>query len=306
MESLRCLKLSVRGALVLVGVMGVLGGAACASSPAPTPVLRPSAPAPVVPATPAPVASVTRYTVPMLVTDTRYRVDSKASIERDSAGRRETQQLTTRADVLVRQRRQSNGALSASGQISGYSVSSPFTSAPTVIDSLRFEAVLDAQALRVVSQPPLANECDRPEGGALSLVRDLFVRVPSVVAVGDQWRDSTVQLVCRSSIPMVMRTTADYQVVDTARSSDGVVLVIRRTSTTRLDGKVASPWRALEVTGTGTATLEIRVAVLTGAVRVMEGSSTLTLSVTDKTASTAVRAQQVTQRVSLRAQATSN
>ena len=66
------------------------------------------------------------------------------------------------------------------------------------------------------------------------------------------------------------------------------------------------PWRALEVTGTGTATLEIRVAVLTGAVRAMEGSSTLTLSVTDKTASTAVRAQQVTQRVSLRAQATSN
>ncbi len=289
-------------ALWSAGCSGVMSG--CQSAAAPTPTPRPTpAPAPTPVAT-APTAVTTRYTIPALVTDTRYQVESKAVLERDSAGRRESQQLNSRADAVVRQRRQASGALNATGRMYAYAVQSSLGPSTPRIDSLRFEAVLDAQALRVVLQPPLENECDRPESGALALVRDLFVRVPNSVSVGERWRDSTVQLVCRASIPMVVRTTADYEVLDSARRDNEVALRIRRTTATRLEGKVASPWRALEVSGVGTGTLEFELSVLTGAVRTLDGTSTLTMTVTDKTSASAIRAQQVTQRVTTHAQIT--
>jgi hypothetical protein len=275
----------------------LLGAAACGPGVAPTPVPRPAPPIEAAPVPMAPVAS--HLAIPSLVTDTRYRLETRTQLEVDSAGRRVTQTITSRAQAVVRQRRQADGALTASGKIFDYVVASGLLATPPKLDSLRFDAELDAQALRVALQPPLANECDRPETGALSLVREVLVRVPASVAIGDTWRDSTVQIVCRASVPMIVRTNATYTVLDSARSSDGTLVVIRRTSTTRLEGKTTSPWRALDVTGTGTATLEFRVAVLTGAVRRLEGTSTLTLTVTDKTSPTSLRAQQVTQLVSL-------
>ena len=297
--------LALRAVPLLRVALVVAVVSACAPGPTPTPIPRPvpAAPPPVAVA-PAPV--VTRYTIPGVVTDTHYDIEARTEIDRDSAGRHDKQQLTSRASMLVRERRQANGALSASGRISSYRVTSGLTSTPVVLDSLRFDAVLDSQALRVVSQPPLANECDRPESGALSLIRDVFVRIPVSVAVGDSWRDSTVQLVCRASLPMVVRSTAEYVVLDSARADNSVVLSIRRTTTTTLAGKSASPWRAIDITGTGTATLTFRVAVLSGAVRKLDGSSSLTLTVTDRTSPTALRTQQVTQRVTLSAQAIGN
>ena len=78
-------------------------------------------------------------------------------------------------------------------------------------------------------------------------------------------------------------------------------LVVRRTSTTRMDGKSTSPWRAVEVGGTGTSTLVAHVSVKSGAVQRIEDTSTLTLTVTDRSASAAARAQRVTQRVTVTA-----
>ena len=240
-----------------------------------------------------------RYAIPGQVADTRYRLTCTTALERDSAGRRDTQQLSGEAQVVVRLRRRSGGGFSATGQVIGYAVQSALSTTAIAIDSLRFDAVLDSLALRVALQPPLVNECDRPESGALSLVRDLLIRVPASLAIGDQWRDSTVALVCRSNLPMIVRTVADYVVTDSAQGDEGVLLVIRRTSHTRVEGNVSSPWRAVSVTGIGSATLEARVSVQSGAVERVESTSTLTLAVTDRTTPASVRAQQVIQRVQL-------
>lgn len=269
-----------------------------AAAPTPAPVDAPVA-TPVLP-------TVVRYAVPGLVTDTRYRLESVAQLERDSAGRRDEQSVNSQARVVVRQRRTADGAFTASGQLNGYLVKSALIPAPITIDSLRFQAVLDAQALRVVMQPPLANECDRAETGALAMVRDLLIRVPASVAVGEPWRDSTVQLVCRSSVPLVVRTTNEYVIERTERDGNDTRLIVKRTSASRVEGKTTSPWRAVDITGTGTGALTAHISLLSGAVQRAEGTSALTLSVSDKSSTSALRAQQVTQRVKWSAESVGN
>ena len=276
--------------------VGVGCAPAVISRPAP---VEPPPPVTTVP-TPLPaLPRAERYTIPAEVPDTRYKLNSVTGFERDSAGHRENQRLSSEALVVVRLRRRASGALNASGQVLGYAVQSALSSQPIAIDSVRFDAVLDSLALRVVSRPPLVNECDRPETGALTLVRDLLLRVPASLSVGDQWRDSTIALVCRSSLPMVVRTVADYVVTGSVRDGGGLLLVIRRTSSSRVEGKFSSPWRSVAVSGGGTATLDVRVSVETGAVERFESTSTLTLSVSDRTSAAAMRTQQVTQRVRL-------
>lgn len=277
---------------------------ACGSrvAPAAAPPPRPTDAPVTVPVLP----TVARYAVPGLVTDTRYRVESVAQLERDSAGRRDEQSLNTQMRVVVRQRRTADGAFTASGQLSGYLVKSALMPTPISIDSLRFQAVLDAQALRVVMQPPLANECDRAETGALAMVRDLLIRVPASIAVGEGWRDSTVQLVCRSSVPLVVRTINEYVVDRTERDGNDTRLIVKRTSTSRVEGKTTSPWRAVDITGTGSGTLTAHISLLSGAVQRAEATSTLTLTVSDKSSTSALRAQQVTQRVKWSAESVGN
>ncbi len=95
-----------------------------------------------------------------------------------------------------------------------------------------------------------------------------------------KYDDSTVQIVCRSSLPMVVRTTSVYEVTDSAGSDEGTLLVLTRTNQVRVEGKTTSPWRIVEVAGTGDGTLEAKVAVRSGAVREVtrgDGRATLTL-----------------------------
>jgi hypothetical protein len=284
-----------RGAAAIVALTLV----GCARSTLPTPIPeRPTVSTPVeVPAPPPP--RVVSYTIPATVNDTRYRLESQTTLERDSAGRRESQDLTSRAQANVRLRRTPTGGFTATGTVSAYQVSSALSTMPIAIDSLRFDAVLDSLSLRVVSSPPLANECDRAETGALGLVRDVLLRIPTAVTIGERWRDSTVQVVCRSSVPMVVRTSSEYVVSDVERDGDQMILLVRRTSVSRVSGTTSSPWRSVEVTGSGDGSLEARVALSTGAVQRVRGTSTLTLMVTDRTVPTHVRSQQVRQRVTL-------
>lgn len=287
---------------VRVLALGAIAACGPHAASVPTPKPEPTT----TPVAPVEAPTVVRYSVPGLVTDTRYRIESVTELERDSAGRRETQTLNTQANVTLRLRRTATGAFTANGQIAAYQVKSQFLAKPISIDSLRFQAVLDAQALRVVMQPPLANECDRAETGALALVHDVLLRVPASLAVGDQWRDSTVQVICRSTVPLVFRTVNDYVLTSADRARDGNELVVRRTSVTRVEGKTSSPWRAVEISGVGADTLSARISVLTGAVRSVEGKSILTLLVSDRSSTAAVRAQQLTQRVKLTGTASGN
>lgn len=286
----------------VVGAVGVLGSAVigCARvAPTPSAAVPIATPEPVRVIPPAPI----RYSVPMLIGDTRYSVESVAQIERDSAGRKESQRVTSTARVTVRLRRAQNGAFEGSGRVDAYALRTEGTATAAITDSVRFDATLDAQSLRVVLHPPLVNECDRPEAGPLAIARELLLRVPSAVSVGDTWRDSTTYIVCRALVPLTVRTVSTYTVTDTSRDTSGPVFQLQRVSVLRVDGKLSAPWRSVDIAGTGAATLQASVSTTSGAVQQVTSTSTLMLSVTDRSSPAAVRTQQVTQRVTTTANA---
>ncbi|MDQ8171442.1 MAG: hypothetical protein P3B76_02045 [Gemmatimonadota bacterium] len=169
------------------------------------------------------------------------------------------------------------------------------TATPTL---LLIDAVLDSSSLRVVSRPPLANECDRPEVSAMQLARELLVRVPDGVAVGGTWRDSTVTLVCRSGLPLTVYTITRSRL----EQRSGALLVVMRESTSTMEGKGGSAFRAFELSGSGSGMQRLEISATTGIMERLQGTSSLTLRVVERIPPGAPRLQQVLQRVEIRAE----
>jgi hypothetical protein len=224
------------------------------------------------------------------------------------AGVSDEQRVDTRALVSMSFERTATGALRGSGQVDSFTVRSsiadsptpaPLTAAaPSRVSLLLIDAFIDSTSLRVVARPPLANECDRPEVSAMQLARELLVRVPDGVGEGDQWQDSTVTLVCRSGVPLTVYTITYSTLATVSRET----LVVRREMATRLEGKGGSAFRAFELVGTGSGTQRLEIAARTGILETLQGSSTLTMQLTERIPPGTPRSQQVLQRVELRAE----
>ncbi len=267
----------------------------------PTP--RPETPPPVVIAAP-------RVAIAAAVATRQYDVRVSARVQRDSAGRKDEQRVESRGLVSMSLQRTADGALRSSGRVDSFAVrvevagvSAPGASsaaAPAPLGPVSFDAVLDGLRLLVATRPPLANECDRPEAGATALVRDLVVRIPATLSEGDRWRDSTVSIVCRVGIPITVRTQSEYEARRIEQGASGATVTVRRQTSTRMEGKLASAWRALELTGSGTGSDEVRVDATSGALLQLEGEGTLTLQLTDRSRGTP-RMQRVVQQLTVRA-----
>jgi hypothetical protein len=198
--------------------------------------------------------------------------------------------------------RQSWGALRATGQVDSFTVRTSFdtehgTMLPAAPVRVLLEATLDSVFTRVAVRPPLANECDRPEAGALSLARDLLVRVPNGVASGEQWKDSSVTLICRSGVPLTVHT----MVKSTIETMDADRLVVHREIASRLEGKGGSAFRAFELVGTAQGSQRVEIAPQRGTVERLEGSSTLTLTAIERFPGAPPRTQQIVQRTTVTA-----
>ncbi len=149
--------------------------------------------------------------------------------------------------------------------------------------TVAFEARIDAQGGRVVAQPVLANECDRPEASALSLVRELLPRLPLDLRLGQEWSDTSLVFVCRSGLPITVRTTATSRVVSISGGPAGAnsrVTVARELRTT-LEGQLQTAWRTVTVTGAGDGRQEVVVDAPWGSLAALNGSSRVTIRVRD-------------------------
>ncbi len=213
------------------------------------------------------------------------------------------QRIESRGLISWSVERTGAGALRASGQVDSFTVRTSFDAGkgpmlPTMPALLLLEAVMDSATVRVTTKPLLANECDRPEAGASAMARELLVRIPNGILAGERWRDSSVTLICRSGVPMTVHTT----VTSTLESIDDALLVVRRESVSRLDGKSGSPFRSLELTGTSTGSQRVEIGAQRGTVERLEGTSTLTMQATERLSGAPPRVQQVTQRVELKAE----
>lgn len=288
---------------------------ACGRTAAPSPVAA-ATPVPVAPAAVAPLPP--RLAVASIVAERRYDVRSSARIERDSAGRKDEQRVESQGVVTWSLQRSADGSLRGSGRVDAFVVriegagaSPPLGQAATATNlptaapistTVAFDAILDAISVRVVTRPPLANECDRPEAAATALVRDLLLRVPTTVASGDRWRDSTVSIICRVGIAIAVRSQHEYLLERIEKSASTATLVISRVTSTRLEGKLGSAWRALELAGSGTETDNARVDVTTGALLLLDGQGTLTLQLTDRSRPNTPRTQRITQQLTTHAE----
>lgn len=294
----RFAKSTVFPCIVFVLASSCAGGAAVNSSPIPAP----SSPA----ALPA-GAEARRVSLPLRVMGATWRVSSVARVKVTGGGvsgaAAEEQRIESRGLVSWTVERTSAGAIRASGQVDSFTVRTSFDAGkgamlPTMPGLLLLDATLDSATVRVTTKPPLANECDRPEAGASAMARELLVRIPNGILVGERWRDSSVTLICRSGVPMTVHTT----VTSTVESVDEVVVVVRREMVSRFEGKSGSPFRSLELSGTSTGAQRVEIGAQRGAVERLEGTSTLTLQATERLSGAVPRVQQVTQRVEIRAE----
>ena len=221
----------------------------------------------------------------------------------------DAQRIDTRALVSMSLNRTVTGALRGTRQVDSFTVRSSITErekpvAATAATPVRpslsdfIDAVIDSTTLRVVSRPPLANECDRPEVSAMQLARELLVRIPDGVAEGDQWRDSTVTLVCRNGVPLTVYTITRSTLAKLSRET----LVLNREVSTKLEGKGGTAFRAFELVGTGSGSQRIEIAALTGILEHLQGTSTLTMQVMERIPPGSPRSQQVLQTVEIRAE----
>lgn len=278
--------------LAFAGVM-----AACGGSVAPTPLPTPSAPpAPAV----VPAPAVRRTALPASIPGASWIVTSAARLRVN--GVPDEQRVESQARVTWTFDRQPSGSARAAGQVDAFTVRSSLdsgrTGAAPPAARLLLDGLVDSAVVRVVTRPPQANECDRYESSAAALARELLVRVPDGFQVGDRWRDSTVSLVCRSDVPIAVHTTIISRV---ERLTDEVV-VVRREILSKLDGKGGSAFRSLELAGTGSGEQRVEINARTGILERLQGTSTLTLKVTERAPSLPPRTQDVVQRVELKAE----
>jgi len=225
----------------------------------------------------------------------------------------DAQRVDTRALVSMSFDRSAAGALRGSGQIDSFTVRSSITerlaestkqltatavAAPAKPTPLLIDALIDSTTLRVVTRPPLVNECDRPEVSAMQLARELLVRIPDGVAENEQWRDSTVTLVCRNGMPLTVYTTTRSTLEKLSRET----LVVKREISTRVEGKGGTAFRAFELVGSGSGSQRLEIAASSGLLERLQGTSTLTMQVVERIPPGTPRLQQVLQRVELRAE----
>ncbi len=300
-----------RTALPLLLLLGACGPALVSTPPATAPPSRP-ADAPV--STPVAAAPRTaRFTLPGTPVTADYDVRVRTALERDSAGVREQDQVESSARVQLVVRRDVRGGLRGTGRVDSFTVKA---SGASVRSSLRtsgsaaaiapplppllnvsIDVLLDSLSVRATVRPAPANECDRPEVAAAALARDLLVRVPQSVAVGDTWRDSLVAFVCRGGVPITLRTTVETRVDGT---DDGDrTLRLRRTIATKLEGTSRSPWRQVEISGEGRGTQTVKLDLTRGALSELDGESTLTFRIANGSLRDAARTQQVVQKSSV-------
>lgn len=281
--------------------------AGCASGPALTPAPSPTP----VGAAPTAAPRAARFRIPLVTGTAGYDVRVRTELERDSAGRTERDVVESSARVELMVRRDPRGFLRGAGRVDSFIVrgngatmrttaasamASTSVAAP-LFTSVAIDAVLDSTQLRTIVRPPLANECDRPEAAAAGMARELLVRLPESIAVGDRWRDSLVTLVCRGGVPMTMRTIIESVVMGT---SDGDrTLRLQRTLATTLQGTNRSPWRQVEISGEGRGTQTMQVSVERGTLTALDGEGSLIIRIRSGSLREAARMEQVTQKTSV-------
>jgi hypothetical protein len=142
------------------------------------------------------------------------------------------------------------------------------------------------------------SECGAAAAAAAHATRDLWVRMPARVRIGDTWSDSASTGGCRDGIPLVSTVVRDYRVIAAASADSMTTLTVARRTRLVLRGSGALRGEPVDIVGTGTGQAILHVATGTGWVMDASGESRLALE-----ARTPGRIQSVDQALAFRARA---
>lgn len=120
-------------------------------------------------------------------------------------------------------------------------------------------------------------DCGSPAAAAANATRDLWLRAPSRVVVGDVWTDSIATSLCRDGIQLSTTIRRSYRVVAASSSDSLTTLTIERESAIALSGSGELRGDSVEIHATGTGRATLRLSTATGWVESANGESTLNL-----------------------------
>lgn len=303
-------RLVVRFPLFLTAFMAACSGSKTVLTPATSPTPT---------ATPRIVATPSAAAIVMLgsgVPDTRSQVVAETWLRPMSSSDPE-QRILTSAIVSWRFDRRADGSMRGTGSVRDFRVSASFTAPKAVpkaapkgnpqgelkgvvsdslISPVTLDIVLDSMTARVVTRPPLVNECDRLEAAASHHARAAAIRVPERLQEGTVWRDSTVTLACRSGVPVTVYTTSTLRVL---AIESGTIRVTRET-VFQFRGSGGVAFQRMTVVGTGTGRAQILLRRPEGTLDRLSESSTSRLTLTVTSNGGAPREQRMEQEVTLR------
>jgi hypothetical protein len=175
--------------------------------------------------------------------------------------------------------------------ISGYSILSSYSQPLALTAPSRAVGRFDANG-GISFEGPGQASCTALSSAAFESTRDLWVRWPTEVIAGTQWRDSTVAAACRDGIPLRVTIVRNYHVIGISPDTSAQLIELERRSTVLVAGTGVLRGDSITVSGEGTGSATLRVASATGWLWDGGGRSTLQLRAISR-----ARTQVVDQRV---------
>jgi len=135
----------------------------------------------------------------------------------------------------------------------------------------------------------VGDPCATPAATVVEATRDLWVRWPTRVRRGSEWRDTSRSTLCRDGIPLTAITERTYRVDALPDRANAPVIVTRRSVVT-LTGRGLLRSDPTEIVGQGSGTARLYLDPATGWLDSLRGDAVLSMDVRGST-----RTQRITQ-----------
>ena len=208
----------------------------------------------------------------------RYELRSRAIVEALDSTVVDTVELVAVLSYVVG--RVTDSSL-VHGTIDSFSVSS--RSAPpahSAVLPVPFQMTIDSAGRVAAFSSPDTSTCGSPTGTLLAIARDLFIPIPPVVHLGQEWADTISATSCRGDIPVTIVSSRVNRVAGTSTdtTSGNVLVHVHQQSTIEVSGTGTRRIQSTTITGAGQGWTERLLDPATGVLLGGQGESTLELT----------------------------
>lgn len=113
------------------------------------------------------------------------------------------------------------------------------------------EALMSLTGQLAILPEAAGDSCDATGGLLAARARTLIVPLPTVITLGERWRDSTRTSICAGGVPLAVSAVQDYRVAGVERFQGAPALRLERSDTLAYGGGGVQAGRPVTVTGAG-------------------------------------------------------